>query len=388
MCGSLLEKLKKELCARGSETKILHAVPDLAAMFRASIPAGSRAVFLYSEDGRRSVTEYLFRCLEGFSPICALVQGGDWAGAFSLPDDIRAVVGYGSEAILAARFFATIRGCMSIAVPSSPSAEGCFEKQAPKPFAGYPLRYPDFVVPEANCMRHKFGQTLAETSLAALCAEELRTDAIFSGNRYDISVLERIAETVCEVGAEDDQPLEKLFYASALFRLISDSFPDFACKGMVSFLNRRMPQNKSKSAYAVLRYCAQRYLSFCKDAKPRPYYVPDYAGRMRRAAEEAGILPAVVFKNVSVPRAEESFARVRIFSESRRKMIISATLLSEFVQKVARGYYIAEQSALPHFPLAEAYDLSAELTPLLSVPVLEREFGLLCREESMCASDV
>ena len=83
---------------------------------------------------------------------------------------------------------------------------------------------------------------------------------------------------------------------------------------------------------------------------------------------------------------EESFARVRIFLESRKKMCVSAALLSDFVQKVARGYYIAEQSVLPQFPLAEAYDLSAELTPLLSVPVLEREFGLLCGEESVCAS--
>ena len=147
-----------------------------------------------------------------------------------------------------------------------------------------------------------------------------------------------------------------------------------------------MPQNKSKSAYAVLRYCVQRYVSFCKGARPRPFYIPDYAGRMRRAAEEAEIPPDVVFKNVTVPNVEESFARVRIFLESRRKMCVSAALLSDFVQKVARGYYIAEQSVLPQFPLSEAYDLSAELTPLLSVPVLEREFGLLCREEKRCVS--
>lgn len=388
MSGSLLEEVKKELASRGAETKILSADRELASMFRAYIPTGSRAVFLYSQEGKRSVTEYLLRSLESFLPICVSVQGGDWASIFSLPDDIRVAVGYGSEAIFAARFFATVRGCMSVAVPSSPSAEGCFEKQAPDPFAGYPLEYPDFVIADGNCMRHQFGQTLAETSLAALCAEELRTDALFSGNRYDISALERVAEAVREAGTENDPSLEKLFFASALYKLIRDGFPDFACCGMVSFLNRRMPQNKSKSAYAVLRYCVQRYVSFCKGARPRPFYIPDYAGRMRRAAEEAEIPPDVVFKNVTVPHAEESFARVRIFLESRRKMCVSAALLSDFVQKVARGYYIAEQSVLPLFPLSEAYDLSAELTPLLSVPVLEREFGLLCREEKRCASGV
>ena len=386
MSGSLLEEVKKELGARGAETKILCTDTDFASMFRAHIPTGSRAVFLYSQQGKPMATEHLLRSLQGFSPVCVSVQGGDWTGIFSLPDDIRAAVGYGSEAIFAARFFASVRGCMSIAVPSSPSAEGCFETQAPEPFKGYPIRYPDFVIADGNCMRHRFGETLAETSLAALCAEELRTDALFSGNRYDISVLEKIAEAVREVGSEDDPSLEKLFWASALYRLTCDEFPNFACCGMVSFLNRRMPQNKSKSAYAVLRYCAQRYLSFCKGAKPRPFFVPDYVGRMRRAAEEAGIPPAQVFKNVAVPHAEESFARVRIFLESRKKMCVSAALLSDFVQKVARGYYIAEQSVLPQFPLAEAYDLSAELTPLLSVPVLEREFGLLCGEESVCAS--
>ena len=383
---SLLEDVEKEVCAFGAETKIIPAEAELAPLLRACIPAGCRAVFVYSEKEKQASAEYILRSLQGSAPLCVCIKD-DWTGLFSMPDEVRAAVGYGSAAIFAARFFATVRGGVSIAVPDAPSAEGCFGREAPAPFAGYPLRFPDFVLLSGNCMRHRFGQALAETSLYALCAEELRTDALFSDRRYDLSPLEKIVEAAGECGTKEEETLFALFYASALGDLVRGKFPPFACRGMVEFLNGRMPQNKTKSAYAVLRFCAERYLSFWAKARPRPFYVPDYAGRIRRAVMETGVPSEKVFGNVRVPGAEESFARVHIFSESRQKMYVSAALLSEFVRKTARGYYAAERTAPPQFPLAEAYDLSAELSPLLSVPALEREFGLLGAEPSRGSAD-
>ena len=97
---------------------------------------------------------------------------------------------------------------------------------------------------------------------------------------------------------------------------------------------------------------------------------------MMRAAEQIGCSAKELYENVRVPTAEESFARVEIFAQSRRRMAISARLFAEYVQDVARGYFAAEDRATPLFPLELGYDLSAEMTPLLCVPVLEREFGL------------
>ena len=175
---SLLKDVEKEVCAFGAETKIIPAEAELAPLLRACIPAGCRAVFVYSEKEKQASAEYILRSLQGFAPLCVCIKD-DWTGLFSMPDEVRAAVGYGSAAIFAARFFATVRGGVSIAVPDAPSAEGCFGREAPAPFAGYPLRFPDFVLLSGNCMRHRFGQALAETSLYALCAEELRTDALF-----------------------------------------------------------------------------------------------------------------------------------------------------------------------------------------------------------------
>ena len=369
------ERVGAILTSVGAGTKILR-VQDFAAAFSAEIAAGCRAALFFSEERRRDC-EVLLCGLGPFSPLCALVDDSVPYGIFSLPDEVRAAVGFGKNGIVAARFFATVRGCPCIAVPSSPEARECFFEGSGPPFSGYPLHFPEKVFLNDNFLRSGFGAALSRAALAALCAEELRTDALYSGKERDVSAFSEIAECIRRLRPVGAQAREELFYASALFTLSQRGMPDFACMGMADFLQRQAPAYASHAAFAVLKYCAERMNRLYGRARPRAYFVADYAGRVREAAERTGRSLRALFANVSVPTAEESFARLRVFEETRRKMYVSAQIFSEYVHK-AGGVYYAEEGALPDLPLEEGYSLSAELTPLLCAPVLEREFGLLC----------
>ena len=133
----------------------------------------------------------------------------------------------------------------------------------------------------------------------------------------------------------------------------------------------------------MLKTCAERALFLFAQAKPRPFFVPDYAARLRLCAERTGMTYAALRKNVRIPSGDESFERLRIFEQARSRMADSARLLCEYVRKIARSY--DAQGRAPA-NAGEAYSLSAELTPLLCAPVLEREFGLLCAPAQMSAA--
>lgn len=371
--------VEQQLLPLLGDTQILR-VQDFSSFFASEFPAGSRVALLFAEGERPAVRNHLFSALSPFSPLCAEVGRGAM-GLFSLPDDVRAVVALGNRAIPAARFFATLRNAECAAVPTSPSAEECFAKTAPPPFAGYPLRPPQKILLSGNFLQTDCAAALAQTALSALCAEELRVHALFA-ERQPLAALESAAQSAASLSLSAGEDREQLFFASALFSLSRTQ--EFACMGMVQFLQLRMPQNAAKLAYSVLKTCAERELFLFEKAQPRPFFVPDYAARLRLCAERTGIAYKKLFANVRVPSGEESFERVRIFQQSRRRMADSARLLGEYIQKIARSYFAEGESA--RADTDEAYYLSPELTPLLSAPVLEREFGLLCAPAHMSAT--
>lgn len=363
--------IEQQLLPLLGDTKIVR-VQDFSSFFHAEFPAGSRVALFFTEGERSAARTHLFSALSPFSPRCAAVGENCASGLFSLPDEVRAVVALGNRAVLAARFFATLRGVGCLAVPTSPSAEECFAPGAPPPFSGYPLRAPDKILLCGNFLHADCAAALAHTALAAVCAEELRADALF-GERKPVQALEAAAGCAASLSLSDGEDRETLFYASALFAL-SRKVP-FACMGMADYLRTRLPQKGSKAALSALKTCAERTFTLFERAKPRPFFVPDYAARLRLCAERTGIPYASLRKNVRIPSGEESFERVHIFEQSRRRMADSARFLCDYVRKIACR---CDAEGVSPAAAEDAYSLSAELTPLLCAPVLEREFGLLC----------
>lgn len=397
MCFSVLEDA---LAVRGLSVSVRFCGLSHIAELTRELSPHCRAAIVAGEGEAPFLLSGVRESLREFKPVCVVLGEGERHGdLFSLPDDVRIAVGAGEAGVAAARFFATVRGCKCIALPLAPSARGCFEKQAGGHFAGYPTALPDLIVADGRNMRG-FAPALAETSLSLLCAEDLRIDRVFSGGIhaenaaragragalnpvYGEAAWTAAAENAqfpCEALADcrdDAAGREKLFCADAIFRLLLSELPPFPAVQALEAERRKY--GRAGIAFALLHFFALAYERLFSNGQPRRYFVPAYAERALRAAEYAGAAPARIFANVRIPSAEESFARVRTFAECRARLLSSARLLRTSVNAVSAAYFAAggEDVRADEKRLSRAFDFSAELSPLFSVPALCREFGLL-----------
>lgn len=376
MCFSMLDTA---IAAGGIATRVRFGdVSTVAQVLRSAVPYG-KAVLIAEEGQGFALAGKLRGMLGEFRPVCVVLGGEDKPeGLFSLADDVRAAVGIGERGALAARFFATLRGGYSCAVPLLPYAGGIFEPTAPARFGwgGYPLKAADFAVADGTLMLGGFAEGLARISLAAVCAEDLAVDAVFSGERkeFDLRTPARLA-LEAEFSAEG---AKNLFCASALVQLALRGAPAFAAPEAAAALQRKMHRPLPDCMLVLADYYSRRYSALFGAGRARAFFVPDYVRRVERCAEWTGAPQKKLFKNVRVPTAEESFRRAEVMGECHKKLHTSAQILSSYSAKL-RARYCAVGGVLPALPkavLAAAYECSAELTPLLCPPVLEREFGL------------
>ena len=93
---------------------------------------------------------------------------------------------------------------------------------------------------------------------------------------------------------------------------------------------------------------------------------------------------AALLKNIAVPTAAEGRRRIQVFAEARGALRARGELLRSFAQRAGRLYAAhggrvraedGKEGAAGR--IAALYECAAELSPLLSVPALQRDFGLL-----------
>lgn len=385
MCFSLLDSA---IAGCGLATRIRFCPASAAAqVLQTAVPYGK--IVIVSEDGESfAFAERLRAELREFRPVSVVLGGEDkFEGLFSLADDVRAAVGIGERGALAARFFATLRGGYSCAVPLAPYAGGLFERTAPavSGWGGYPLKVADFVVADGEKMLPRFAEGLARLSLSAVCAEDLAIDAVFSGERKEFDF--RTPADLALSAEHSAEGAKNLFCASALYHIALRGAPAFACTEAALVLQKRTLRSLPDCSLAVSGYFAERYARLFAEGEARAFFVPDYVRRVELCAAWAGEPQKKLLQNVQVPGAAESFRRAEQFAECRKKLHTSAQILATYCCKL-RAKYCAAGGILPAVSkaeLCEAYGRSAELTPLLSPPALEREFGLLpCEESSYC----
>ncbi len=375
-----LDEIEKKLKEFDLQTKVrFGGMKELEQCVRQSLPY-AKILLLMEEDTDCSVMEKLRFCLQSFRPVSVVLgKRDDFTGLFSMPDDIRGAVAVGKRSALAARFFCTLRGGYSFAYLQSPSADGLFDTAMPETGAwgGYPLREIDFAVLDTNAGQ-KAEKVLAHTALSAVCLQELYTDAVFCGNGPDGGVFERAISLLQGADGKGDRETADLFFASALFCMGLRRCGRFACLEGTELLKRKYPARAQDADMAVLLYYAARYAVFFSKS-PRAFFVPDYAARVCRAVKETGFSMQAIRRNVSVPTGKESFNRERLFAQVKEKLGISAAVLADFADTIRKKMLLAGQKP-PRFSqeeLKEIYDISAELSPLMSPPSLEREFGFL-----------
>ena len=367
------EELQGALRRRGLRTRFVRAkAAEAGERLKEFLPFG-RAALVVDAGTPETLTESVRASLRAYRPQCILAEGPDpIMPLFLLPDDVRAVVAVGPRSALAARFFRTLRGGFAVLLPVRPAADELFAAKAPPPWEGYPLDEPDLVLADGTVLTAAAG-ALAETALAALCAEELELDAAFAESGYEQGGLRRAAQLAAEANILLPEGREELLAASALFCLEKRSLPPFGCERAARALPR--------GAAAVLAYFARRYEDLFARGRPRPYYVPDYVSRIVRAAQVLELPASALFSNVRVPTGEQSFRLGVRFAQVREKLLGSVRRVSAYAAEIGGRLAAAGPKegvlSVPEQRLAAVYDASAEASPLLTAPALEREFGLL-----------
>ena len=373
---SIEEEVSAALCRCGLRTRLHRAKASAAGeILHGLLPVG-RAALVTEERTDNALAETVRIALRAYRPCCVVLGEKDsFMPLFALPDDVRAVVAIGNRALLAARFFRTLRGGFALLLPVRPSADGLFDSAAPAPWDGYPLDEPDAVLADGDILQGG-RDARADVALSALCAEELEVDGLFTETPHDARGLRRAADIAAGSDAASPDGREDVLFASVLACLEKRAFPAFGCEAVA----RRAPGGSG----AVLAYFARRYAALFAHGRPRPFFVPDYAARAARAAARLGMPPASLFANVRVPTGEQSFDLGVHFAEVRQRLCTSAKLLVRFADRILQPKRAGEHAdgsgggeAPAAHPLAAWYDLSAECSPLLSAPALEREFGLL-----------
>ena len=411
--------LSAALRARGLATRVVFGpAASAAGVLKSMLPQGR--VALAAEEGQFAAAQRVRAALSGFTVYMNVLGAGSCgAELFSLPDDVRAAVGIGARGIAAARCFAALRGGCSLAVPASPSARGIWEKCVPAGCGDYPVRPADLVLfdgapaaegggggalaaqrtsaPALSPAGMPFAdpraggaagvaEALAELAPALAAAEDAEADAVFSGRVGQENAFRPAAEAVraaaaafCRAAAEGgalSSACEGVFSASALYFLARRDAPPVAAEEAARLAAEKTKQGYPACAAAVCLYFARRYERLFSAAVPRPYFVPDYCARLARAAAETG---RALFSNVRVPSGEESARLAALFLQARGRLARGAGLFAEGMAGLLRAYFVAGGAppALPAGLAGALYDLSAELSPLLCGPALERELGLL-----------
>ena len=365
---------RKELSegAKACALKTRFYFDDMRAAARIAaelLPCGK--MLLLSDEGESHAALAVPGAFAGLRVFCVVFGAEDNArGLFSLPDDVRLAVAVGSRSVAAARFFCTLRGAYLVALPSSVHAEGLLCAANAE---GYPVNEPDAVLfDEAFIGGRGLAGSASAAFLSALYAEDTDIDAVFSGGRkeYGCSLL-RLSEKLTESGGA-----ASLFAACALQEMALRAFSQYPSRAFYDLLRAKGGRSDGECAFAAVFYSLARYAALFRGGSPRPYFVPDYAARAKEAAKYIG---EDAFRNVNVPSAEECFARAQIFSECREHFRTAADVALCRAEKMKERYYRAggKKPVFRTGALEEAYSLSAELSPMLSVAALERDFGLL-----------
>lgn len=366
MCVALLQNMVRA-CGLGTRVRFC-PLGEAGELAKTLLPCGRAAIFA---DGGAQMAQVRGQ-LADLRPVCAVIGREPLAGLFSLPDEVRVVVALGTRSIFAARFFATLRGGFVLAVPLSAAAEGVFEAALPQGYAqaGYPLRAPDIVLADEALLSGLSGAA-GYAALAALCAEDLALHALFAEGAED-PAFSRAAEAFLSYGEGE----KGLFCACSLLRLALRRSPVLPAVCAA--------EAYGGDAFPLFAHFAARYARFLEKEEPRRYFVPDFTGRVLRAAEVTGERAAALLKNIAVPTAAECRRRIQVFAEARGALRARGELLRSFVQRAGRlyaahgGHIRAEdgkEGAAGR--IAALYECAAELSPLFSVPAAEREFGLL-----------
>lgn len=225
-----------------------------------------------------------------------VLTGADVLPLFTMPDGVGAVFAAGGEeTLVAARFFAGVRGIPCALAPADGALRGVFEGEGDVISDGARMRMPlkeGEVYCDAAFMRPTLGDALACISLSRLARFEARALAVFGSEK----------NLLCEAEPGEISP-ESIVRANAALRR-SEREGAWRGEGTCLLLMYRTPD-----ARRAVRELTALYSAFFRCGKPRKYAVANYGERAKRAG--------CAYGELQIPSPEQ-YARNALMLERRR----------------------------------------------------------------------
>ncbi len=357
---------------------------DVAKLLRGYIPCGKVALIADGESNFPAV-QTIRAALKGFECFCVVAGEGDNAsGLFSLPDDVRAAIAVGKGAFCAARYFCTLRGAYCIVVPDHADLSAAFENPVRLFVSGGFSRYPADAPDAVYCDLSRIGSydaAYGKLCLCALSAFDCEAHSVFAGGGDASAPYHRFFEDAVRLADFTGQNFQRelLSLSADLALFLSRRKKRTAAEIFSRLLCKKCGCTGGSAALFSFCYLLERYRHFFQAAKPRAFYVPDYARRIRIAAAYAGEDERALFLKNKVPTAKRTDALAEVFTESRAVFCRKAQSVAVYTERVKSGLYAlgAKAPAIDAVRAHEAFSAAAELSDMLSVPALMRDFGLL-----------
>ncbi len=372
MCYSFA--LKKE-----NINRIYIPIAKTADVLKQFIPCGKVAVFVDAEIDFLKIGE-LKQSLKGFkSYIAVLKKSENVAGLFSLPDDVRAVIAVGESTFHVARYFCTLRNAYCICLPEYADTKNLLDNNVTlnigNSYALYPADIPDAVICDLDFIKD-YGAAYCMLALCGVVFIDFQINSVFSGGA-EISDYGLLYNLAANVDFKDKKGILDLY-----FKLLeTDENTKLRAPSYVFYklLNEKFNIDRAQAAYFSYCYLSARYKRFFDSAKPRTFFVPDYANRIRYAAKLSKTDERVLFLKNKVPTALRVDSLYDTFCSTRKTFSLKCDSVIAYFQKIKKVVFALGVKApkIQSCVAANVFSASCELSDILSVPSLMRDFGLL-----------
>ena len=289
---------------------------------------------------------------------------GDALSLFSVGEVGRVLASGGEEVMLAARFFARVRGIPCALFPVLSPLDGVWEREADLTVAGERRRValaPAQVFCDMQALRPSCAEGYARLLLSRLALFEAKAAGLICRRPFGGEAYERAFALTEDVRGEL-APEEIVARNAALRRLEGEGCPAGEGRALLpQYAASPLPALTAQRALSAL------YYAFFRAGAPRRFLVPDYRARAARAG--------VAYSALTIPCAQEYAARALALERVRGE------LLGEIAH--LRSAHAAQNRAVR---ILKNVTVSApDLTPLLRlaerVPsglcAVIRDFGLM-----------
>lgn len=372
MCCSFIRK-------KENINRIYAPIAKTADVLRQFIPCGKVAVFVDAEIDFLKIGE-LKQSLKDFkSYIAVLKKGENVSGLFSLPDDVRAVIAVGESTFHVARYFCALRNAYCICLPEYADAKNLFDNNVTlniaNAYALYPADMPDAVICDLDFIKD-YGAAYCMLALCGAIFIDFQINSVFAGGA-EVSDYGLLYNLAANLDFKDKKGILDLYFRF----LTTDGNTKLRAPSYVFYklLYEKFNVDRAQAAYFTYCYLSARYKRFFESAKPRTFFVPDYANRIRYAAKLSQIDERVLFLKNKVPTVKRLDALYDTFCDTRKTFSLKCESVIAYFEKIKKTVFAlgVKVPEIQSDVALKLFSASCELSDILSVPTLMRDFGLL-----------